>query len=92
MVGDDTQVFGIVGLPATPSGGISGDVFYGEQQPIQDHYESSYSHLENNDEEEEKDKGYKLHKRRVHQHNYKKNGWRAKVRRAGAALHSHAEE
>jgi hypothetical protein len=92
MVGDETQVFGLVGLPATPSGGVSGDVFYGEQQPAQGHHQTSYSYLDGIDEEEEKNKGYKLHKRRVHQQKYKRNGWRAKVRRAGAALHSHAEE
>ncbi|KAG7558176.1 hypothetical protein FFLO_02903 [Filobasidium floriforme] len=91
MVGDETQVFGLVGLPATPSRGMSGDVFYGEQ-PAQGHYQTSYSYLDGIDEEEEKSKGYKLHKRRVHQQKYKRNGWRAKVRRAGAALHSHAEE
>lgn len=92
MVGDETQVFGLVGLPATPSGGMSGDVFYEEQQPVHEQYQTSYSYLDGIDEEEEKSKGYKLHKRRVHQHKYKKTGWRAKVRRAGAALHCHAEE
>lgn len=90
MVGDETQVFGLVGPPATPSGGMSGEVFYGEQ-PTQGHYRTSFSFLDGIDEEEVKSKGYKLHKRRVHQHRYKKNGWRAKVRRAGAALHEHAE-
>lgn len=92
MVGDETQVFGLVGLPATPSGGTSGEVFYGEHQPIHDRHQTSDSYLDGIDEEKGKDKGYKLHKRRVHQHKYKRNGWRAKVRRAGPALHSHAEE
>ena len=91
MVGDETQVFGLVGIPATPSGGMSGNDFYGEQ-PVQGHYQTSHSYLDGIDEDEEKSKGYKLHKRRVHQQKYKRNGWRAKVRRAGAALHSHAEE
>jgi hypothetical protein len=92
MVGDEMQVFGLVGIPATPSGGMSGEVFYGEHQPVHEKSQTSYSYLDGIDEEEEKDKGYKLHKRRVYQHKYKRNGWHAKVRRAGAALHSHAEE